>query len=363
MKKIFLILLVILVIPAVVFSQDQKKAIYFYNDNCSHCFKVDQYFTDNGIYDKYEIKKIETSGFYNLDYLNRFFDAFGVKAENRGWPVIFFDAEMLIGDQPIIKEFVEKIETTNASDFPDPEKVKEALLQKGAPVENNSGFAVSIPILISAALVDAINPCAFAVLIILLATVINAKGKRQALFSGLLFTLAIFISYLLMGFGVYKAVSAFNLPQKVSLAVGILAIVIGLANLKDAFWHGKAFLMEVPMSWRPKMKEILSHVASPFGAFVSGLIVSIFLLPCTSGPYIVVLGLMAKKDNLAETIPLLILYNLIFVLPMLIITAGMYFGVRMKRLEEWRQKNIRLLHAIAGVIMLILGGYLIWGWI
>jgi len=363
MKKIIFLVLILLSIPYFTFGQEKKKAIYFYSTTCAHCKNVDDFFTKNKIYEECDIKKIETSGPYNIDQLNKLFDAFGVIPEKRGSPVIFFEDRMLIGDKPIINNFVKEIESVEAKEYPTEELIKIALVQKNKEESSKTRVTVSWPVLIGAALVDAINPCAFAVLILLIATVIAAKGKKEALYSGLAFSATIFVSYLLMGLGIYKAVGAFNLPQIFSIIIGSIAILIGLANLKDVFWYGKVFIMEVPLSWRPKMQSILKKVTSPLGAVGAGLLVSLFLLPCTSGPYVVVLGLLAEKENFGKAFPMLILYNFIFILPMLAITIGMYFGVRMKKLEELRRKNLRLLHAIAGVIMLFIGVYLISSWL
>jgi cytochrome c biogenesis protein CcdA len=133
--------------------------------------------------------------------------------------------------------------------------------------------------------------------------------------------------------------------------------------MKDFFWYGKYFVMEVPLSWRPKMQAILKKVSSPLGAFGAGFVVSLFLVPCSSGPYVVILGLLAEKVDTTKTLALLFLYNLIFVLPMLVITLAMYFGSRMGKLEKWRQHNLRILHLVAGAIMLFIGGYLIYNWL
>lgn len=337
-------------------AEEKKTAVYFYADWCPHCKKVDAFFKEKGFYEKYDIQKLNYDEKENQALLGEIFKAKGYKSS--GIPTIVVGERVLSGDQPIIANFEKEIEKADVSvtDF-----IKS--IEKGTTDDSLDESPVALPILINAALVDAINPCAFAVLIILLATVINAKGKKQALFSGLLFTLAVFISYLLMGLGVYKVITIFNLPAVISVAVGILAVLIGLANLKDAFWHGKMFLMEVPMTWRPKMQEILRKVTSPLGALGAGFLVSLFLLPCTSGPYVVVLGLMAQNGGISKAFSLLILYNVIFILPMIAITLAMYFGLRMRNLEEWRQRNIRLLHAVAGTIMVLVGAYLLWGWI
>ena len=110
------------------------------------------------------------------------------------------------------------------------------------------------------------------------------------------------------------------------------------------------------MKWRPKMKEFLKSATSARGAFIVGIIVSLFLLPCTSGPYIVILGLLAQATTRAYAISLLLLYNLIFVLPMLIITGIIYFGAATtEQAERWRTKKLKILHLIAGIIILLLG--------
>ena len=111
--------------------------------------------------------------------------------------------------------------------------------------------------------------------------------------------------------------------------------------------------MEVPLSWRPAMKKILNNATSPFGAFIAGFAVSLFELPCTGGPYIVILGLLAKEVTKEIGILYLLLYNLVFILPLIILSLIIYKGISTtEKLEQIRQDKIKLLHLIAGLIML-----------
>jgi cytochrome c biogenesis protein CcdA len=104
------------------------------------------------------------------------------------------------------------------------------------------------------------------------------------------------------------------------------------------------------------MKGLIGRVTSIPGAFLIGFVVSLFLLPCTSGPYIVILGLLAKATTKSYAIILLIFYNLIFVLPMILITLALFFGLTTtKKAEKLRQKKLKILHLIAGIIILCLG--------
>lgn len=338
--------------------------MYFYAEWCSHCQKVDEYFTKNDFYNKYDIVKYNFDESQNKALLSKIFQEKGIS--NLGIPAIIIDEEVISGDKSIIEKFENKIGNSQGITSEFVAKLGEGKAEKpnNPKISFSEKYGINFSVLAGAALVDAINPCAFAVLILLIATVLNAKGKRQAFYSGILFSLAVFVSYILMGLGVYKAITVFNLPKIISIVVGIIAIIIGLANLKDFFWYGKFFIMEVPISWRPKMQSILKHTTSPIGALGAGFLVSVFLLPCTSGPYVVILGLLAQKVDFVKTFSLLVLYNFIFIVPMLAITLAVsYFGVKAGKLEGWRKQNLRLLHLIAGAIMTGIGIYLIYGWV
>ncbi len=114
--------------------------------------------------------------------------------------------------------------------------------------------------------------------------------------------------------------------------------------------------MEVSLNWRPALKRIIQRVTSVPGAFFVGFVVSLFLLPCTSGPYIVILGLLASTTTRTSALAWLLLYNAIFITPMLAITGAVYFGLTTAEgAEEWRTRHLKLLHLIAGTIILSLG--------
>jgi cytochrome c biogenesis protein CcdA len=209
-----------------------------------------------------------------------------------------------------------------------------------------------------AALVDSINPCAIAVLLILLtALMMGAESKKKALLGGLAFTFSIYITYFLFGLGLLQLIAVANLANIIAKIVGVVALVIGLANIKDYFFYGGGgFVMEIPRAWRPALKKILNGITSPIGAFFAGFVVTLFELPCTGGPYFFVIGLLSQAENITNIIPTLLFYNLVFILPLILITFIVYFGVSsIEGAEKWKEKNIRALHLVAGIIMLALG--------
>jgi len=214
----------------------------------------------------------------------------------------------------------------------------------------------------SLAVVDAINPCALAVLTLILITILthNPKQKRNVLLAGLAFTTSVFVIYFLYGlliirfFQLVQALAAIRLVLYKILA--LIAIVLGLLQLKDAFWHklGRP-LTGVPRSWQSKVKRMIAGITSPRGAFLVGTFVTIFLLPCTIGPYVIAGGILSVLE-LLKTVPWLLFYNAIFVLPMIAITLLVYLGIaRVEDVASWKDRNMRKLRGIAGGIMLLLG--------
>ncbi len=229
-------------------------------------------------------------------------------------------------------------------------------------------MAIPVVTIIGYAIADAVNPCALAVLTMILIAILttNPENRRRVLYGGLAFTTAIYAMYFFYGLIIiqfFRAVT--DVLASASLYIygilGIIAIVLGILNIRDYLNYkpGSAGT-EMPMSLRPKVKKLINTAASTKGAFIIGLFVTLFLLPCTIGPYILTGGILAQI-TLLETIPWLILYNFVFVLPMLAITAAIYIGyTTVEATGEWKEMNIKKLHLVAGIVMLILGMFVLY---
>ena len=219
-------------------------------------------------------------------------------------------------------------------------------------------------ILLPAALADSINPCAFAILFIILSSIITQSGsKKRALYAGLAFTGSIFVSYYLMGVGLYKAFAFSSQFFYLQVGAAILAILIGVWNLKDYLWYGKYFSMEMPEKFKIASRKWIKKITSPAWAFFIGILISLFLLPCTGWPYLTILTYLASESstiNLMWYIYLLI-YNIIFIIPFLIITFLVYFGIKsVAEMKEYREYYTREIHLVIGLLMLGLWLYLLW---
>ena len=221
------------------------------------------------------------------------------------------------------------------------------------------------------ALADSVNPCAIAVLtMVLMGILIQApEKKKRVLFAGLAFVSSVFIGYLFYGAILIQFFKVFAEFLRVNSNIfynglGIFAMVIGALNIKDFFMYKKGGVAtEMPLFMRPKVKKTIDKITSPSGAFIIGFIVTLFLLPCTIGPYIIASGLLAELGFLGA-LPWLIYYNFLFVIPMLVIVGLVYYGfTRVEDVSGWKERNIRKLHLIAGMLLFLVGLALILGWL
>jgi len=337
--------------------------VFFYEDGCPHCARMESFLEQIKLnYPQLEIVRHEIHDPDAHDLLGRLLSAYGAKLGSV--PIIF------VGDVAMVSDTfygLSDLPTTISGRTGEMklEQVIAEAIDRNAPspltkVEGTTGSELTskltIPAVLLAAAADSVNPCTFAVLVLLLGTLLVAGKKGKMWQAGLAFIAAIYISYFLMGIGIFSAIQAAGIQRPFILAVSGLAILLGLWNTKDYFAYGKWFTIEVPKRWRPLVKKVTSSVVSVPGAFAVGVLDSLFLLPCSSGPYIAILALLSKTTSKARGISLLLFYNLIFILPLLIITIAVNFGyTTTARAERWRSKRLGKLHLISGIIMLMLG--------
>jgi len=234
--------------------------------------------------------------------------------------------------------------------------------------DSTSTIGISWTKISTLALTDSINPCALSVLLMMLIaiTTYHPKDKKQILWSGLAFVAAVFVTYFIYGLLIVKAFDVIqgisNIKTYLYKGLGAGAIILGLLELKDFFFYKPGSIgTEMPMAFRPKVQQIIAKITSPLGAFGLGMFVTLFLLPCTIGPYII-LGGMLSYGEFASALPYLTVYNLIFVLPMVAIILIVFFGSKnIKQISTWREKNVKIMHLIIGLIFMLLGVSMFFG--
>ncbi len=220
------------------------------------------------------------------------------------------------------------------------------------------------------ALVNSVNPCQIAMLVLVLITILtqNQEKKRKILFAGLAFVAAVFLGYLFYGVVLIQLFQAFALLLRqgsiyIRYAFGILSMLVGGLQIKDFFFYKKgSFATEMPIWMRPKAKRIIERITSPLGAFITGFIITLFLGPCTMAPLLVATETLSTL-GLLGALPWLLYFNLIAILPLVIIIFIVYKGfATAENVAQWKERNVRLLHLIAGLLLFAVGFALLIGW-
>lgn len=207
--------------------------------------------------------------------------------------------------------------------------------------------------------VDSINPCAIGVMILLLSTLIATKQKEKMIKIGLMYIGAVFTTYLLFGFGLtaFLAVIPLSFAQYISITVGCVVVIGGLLEIKDYFWYGKGFSLHIPAKYAKKIKERMTKLSLSTVIFL-GIFVAAVELPCTGGPYLAITLLLAQNFNWVAVL-MLILYNIIFVMPLVIILVMVLAGTKVQNVLKFKEGGKAYMRYATGLIMIGLGWLLI----
>ena len=218
-------------------------------------------------------------------------------------------------------------------------------------------YDLKLAVVLSAAVIDSINPCAIGVILFLSSVLLKLSSKRGVMLRlGLVYIATIYIVYMLSGLGLIwfqQSLIQHGFSEIVGITIGVLVIVLGLIELKDFFFYGHGFSLEIAPRYKKKLAEMAGQITLP-GIIAIGGFVAIVELPCTGGPYLAITAMLATNFDLQAVIYLLI-YNLIFVLPLVVLLLMIYFGSSTMLLKQWRESNRKWMNLGSGLLMIGLG--------
>jgi len=289
---------------------------------------------------------------------------------------LFFPDTFLIGDADIKQNARQMIEYRLAH----PEKWRNAgadFVQDSQPyIESlKKKFGeFSFLSIFAAGIVDGINPCAIATMIFLVSFLATRKrSRREILTIGMCFTASVFLTYLLLGIGAFKAITALEHYRWLSKAIRWsavgLALIVGIVSFVDAFRFRisrktQDIAIQLPKAVKQRIHKVISGNLSgtqlATGAIVTGFLVTLLEAVCTGQVYLPTIILMTKQHGLRFIGWLyLIFYNILFVLPLLAVMVLTYFGLKWDRLAKVTQKYLALLKVLLGVVLFALAAFLV----
>lgn len=246
-------------------------------------------------------------------------------------------------------------------DTPLEEALPEAVASSGPLPVGLANLGQLLPAVIATGLLDSVNPCAFAVILLLLAFLFTIRQSRnQILKLGFVYIGMIFLVYFGIGLGILQAVRFSKDPHFVARAGSWILILLGTINLSEYFFPNFPIKLHMPMAAGQKANELLRKATLPATVGV-GFLVGLCTFPCSGGVYVSIITLLNAKTTLGWGITYLALYNILFVLPLVVILLGVGNRLVAKRWARWERENALRIRLWYGVSMVALGvGMLLW---
>ena len=212
-----------------------------------------------------------------------------------------------------------------------------------------------LPLVLVAALIDSINPCAFGILLLTVAFLLSiGKARLGILKIGGAYVIGILAVYFLIGLGILQALHLFNTPHFMAKLGAGLLIVLGAINLISEFFPSFPLKPRIPHAEHKKMAELMEKASIPT-AFVLGALVGLCEFPCTGGPYLMVLGLLHDNTTYLTGVGYLILYNAVFIIPLVIVLLIASDATLVEKVRAWKQSETKHMRLWGGIAMIILG--------
>lgn len=220
---------------------------------------------------------------------------------------------------------------------------------------------LTLPLVLTTGLLDSINPCAIAIILLFLGVMFTLRKERKEILAlGGAYIIAIFLTYFAIGLGLLRVTHLFGTPHFMAYVGSYLAIGIGLINLKDVFFPNTPLHVKIPFLARLKISDY-AYKATLSAAIIAGVLVGICEFPCSGPIYLSVIGLLSLKTTFVTGIGYLFLYNIMFVLPLVVILGIASNNAVTMKMIDLREEKTGLIRLLAAIIMIGIGvSILIW---
>jgi len=290
-------------------------------------------------------------------------------------PVIFLGNDYLFRDDITydnLEKLIQKSMTTNTAPPWEKVKKKDLTVQERLVARFQSFGLAAVAV---SGLIDGINPCAFATIIFFISylALINRKG-RDILWVGGIFTLSVFLTYFLIGTGALKMITSLSflpLVRKIFVLVtAALVLILGVVSLydylqfkregttKDAKLQLPSFLKNMVHSTIRKNVRLSNYILM---AVVTGFIVSLLELACTGQIYLpTIMFISTIPDLKVNALFYLLFYNLMFVVPLVLVFSFTYWGTTSAQWAVLTEKNFGKIKMAMALLFFGLVGLLLY---
>ena len=379
MKRYILIafLFLFFLIPQVkIFSLNSDILIYyFYIEGCSECGRVGPYLEHLALSDKrIKITKFNIAEEKNQELRAKLDEIYKVDKKERGVvPAVFIGKTALVGEEKIKENLLNRIKDYS------PEDTQFLLEAASSSISGRERirryFETFGPFMVMVAgLIDGINPCAFAVLIFFITFLLTQKkGRREILLTGVSFTLGVFLAYLLSGLGLFRVILKISfigiISKIIYLISAVLVITLSIFSFIDYIkikkGKGEEISLQLPKIFKKSAREIIKKQPKSslivITAFLVAFPVSLIEFLCTGQTYLpTIVYIIGIPELRVKALLMLVIYNFMFVLPLILIFAGVYLGMSNRDLGRLMRENVGKVKLVTSILFFILGIFLIY---
>ncbi|MBI2751912.1 MAG: hypothetical protein HYX46_00105 [Betaproteobacteria bacterium] len=211
-----------------------------------------------------------------------------------------------------------------------------------------------LPLISVAALIDSVNPCAFSILLLTIAFLLSiGKLRSSVLQIGSSYIAGIFVVYLLIGLGLLQTLHIFDTPHFMANVGAGLLVLLGAINVVNEFVPAFPIKLAIPHAAHRRIAVLMEQASVPT-AFLLGGLVGLCEFPCTGGPYLMVLGLLHDQTTYFTGVGYLILYNVLFILPLVLILLLASDESLLGKVQAWQERKRQAMR-LGGGAMVALG--------
>jgi cytochrome c biogenesis protein CcdA/glutaredoxin len=343
---------------------------YFYQTGCKECSRVEADL--NYLRTKYPQIQIEDFNIYDHADLANWMTERIDPEDTFQSPAVFIGDQALMGEEILPENIIPILEKYRVPGAPavwedfDPEQAQESIVQRF----KNMGWLT----VVAAGLVDGINPCAFATLIFFVSYLtISGRSGKQVLWVGGAFTFGVFLAYLVVGLGLYRVLELLGstldlIARIVYILTAIFCLVLAILSFLDYRKAKKGeigdMMLKLPEPLRKRINATIRQGKKArnyvLGAFGAGILISFLELACTGQVYLPTIIFVSSIPELRlQAFFYLLLYNLLFILPLVVIFVLVYFGTTSKDLTRFLQEKAAAVKFAMSMVFILLGGWLI----
>ncbi len=349
---------------------DGLRVLYFQSSNCQTCRRVHDHVLPR-LEERWghliTVELISTDVTQGLLRLLNVRDHYGIP-ENRS-PFYFFVGESQITGSADLNErlnsAIERALLNNEQTYLGevPEQNRDNLQQARNIFRSFSFWAI-----VGAGLLDGLNPCAFATIVFFISLLSYAgSSKSQILAVGAGFTFSVFVVYLLLGMGAFRALhalAAFTIVSKaiyiVTLGLLVFLLVLSARDTIRYYTSGGQTsdqVLQLSTSNKRRIHKIMRKGLKTgnllLGSLGIGALVTLFEAACTGQVYLPTIVLMLQDESLrTHAFFYLVLYNFLFVVPLVIVFAFAYSGVASDRFATWSKRNFGVTRILLTLLFL-----------